>query len=169
MAGLDGKLSGVHRDVAEPSRAGIADRRIDSLRSGRRQRDPQSTRHVLGDSDADSEIFARINVLPMKEAYKSRVPTRRARLQALLPEAFAKGWKRPSLARSTRVTSQISGHDKRHRESQRHHRTQSLEKRQAVEESFHDSPMDRSRRRHGGEKVSPYQRLSPYGRSRSRA
>ena len=33
----------------------------------------------------------------------------------------------------------------------------------------HDSPMDRSRRRHGGEKVSPYQRLSPYGRSRSRA
>ena len=71
-------------------------------------------------------------------------------------------------ARSTRVTSQISGHDKRHRESQRHH-PQSLEKRQAVEESFHDSPMDRSRRRHGGEKVSPYQRLSPYGRSRSRA
>ena len=71
-------------------------------------------------------------------------------------------------ARSTRVTSQISGHDKRHRESQRHH-PQSLEKRQAVEESFHDSPMDRSRRRHGGEKVSPHQRLSPYGRSRSRA
>ena len=32
-----------------------------------------------------------------------------------------------------------------------------------------ESPMDRSRRRHGGEKVSPYQRLSPYGRSRSRA
>ena len=54
-------------------------------------------------------------------------------------------------ARSTRVTSQISGHDKRHRESQRHH-PQSLEKRQAVEESFHDSPMDRSRRRHGGDK-----------------
>ena len=49
------------------------------------------------------------------------------------------------------------------------HHPQSLEKRQAVEESFHDSPMDRSRRRHGGEKVSPYQRLSPYGRSRSRA
>ena len=39
---------------------------------------------------------------------------------------------------------------------------------QALEESFHDSPMDRSRRRHGGEEVPAYQRLSPYGRSRSR-
>ena len=44
---------------------------------------------------------------------------------------------------------------------------QSIEKRQALEESFHDSPMDRSRRRHGGEEVPAYQRLSPYGRSRS--
>ena len=36
-------------------------------------------------------------------------------------------------------------------------------------ESFHGSPMDRSWRRHRAEKVPAYQRLSPYGRSRSRA
>ena len=67
----------------------------------------------------------------------------------------------PELLRKSLATS------KRHRESQRHASAESRLKRQAVEESFHDSPMDRSRRRHGGEKVSPYQRLSPYGRSRS--
>ena len=38
-----------------------------------------------------------------------------------------------------------------------------------LEESFHGSPMDRSWRRHRAEKVPAYQRLSPYGRSRSRA
>ena len=43
------------------------------------------------------------------------------------------------------------------------------EKRQALEESFHGSPMDRSWRRHRAERVPAYQRLSPYGRSRSRA
>ena len=119
----------------------------------------------------------------MKEAYKCKSADKaRKRLQALVSWLERNGYDEAagSLREgmeetltvvklgSTRVTSQISGHDKRHRESQRHH-PQSLEKRQAVEESFHDSPMDRSRRRHGGEKVSPYQRLSPYGRSRSRA
>ena len=119
----------------------------------------------------------------MKEAYKCKSADKaRKRLQALVSWARAKRLRRSSRkpsrrdgrdphgceARSTRVTSQISGHNERHRESQRHH-PQSLEKRQALEESFHDSPMDRSRRRHGGEKVPAYQRLSPYGRSRSRA
>ena len=102
----------------------------------------------------------------MKEAYKCKSADKaRKRLQALVSWLERNGYdeaaRKPSRrdgrdphgceARSTRVTSQISGHDKRHRESQRHH-PQSLEKRQAVEESFHDSPMDRSRRRHGGEK-----------------
>ena len=108
----------------------------------------------------------------MKEAYKCKSADKaRKRLQALVswlePKRLRRSCRKPSRrdgrdphgceARSTRVTSQISGHDKRHRESQRHHPL-SLEKRQAVEESFHDSPMDRSRRRHGGEKVSPYQK-----------
>ena len=119
----------------------------------------------------------------MKEAYKCKSADKaRKRLQALVSWLERNGYDEAAgslregmeetltgcEARSTRVTPQISGHDKRHRESQRHH-PQSLEKRQAVEESFHDSPMDRSRRRHGGEKVPAYQRLSPYGRSRSRA
>ena len=67
MAGLDGELSGVHRDVAEPSRAGIADRRIDSLRSGRRQRDSAKhsstfwgiSRLSKDASSTNSEIYAR--------------------------------------------------------------------------------------------------------------
>ncbi len=71
-------------------------------------------------------------------------------------------------ARSARVASQVSGHDERHRESQRNH-PQSLEKRQAVLEPFHDSPMDRSWRRHGEEEVPANQRPSPYERSLSRA
>ena len=116
----------------------------------------------------------------MKEAYKCKsaaqatsgigVVARAKRLRRSCRKPSRRDGRDPHgcEARSTRVTSQISGHDKRHRESQRHH-PQSVERRQAVEESFHDSPMDRSRRRHGGEKVSPYQRLSPYGRSRSRA
>ena len=48
MAGLDGELSGVHRDVAGPSRARLARRCVDSLRSGRRQRHPQGTRRRFG-------------------------------------------------------------------------------------------------------------------------
>ena len=86
MAGLDGELSGVHRDVAEPSRA-IAGRRIDSLRSGRRQRDPQSTRRRLRGisllskdaSSTNSEIYAE---LPSK----SRVT--RLRLQTMKAGAY---------------------------------------------------------------------------------
>ena len=45
----------------------------------------------------------------------------------------------------------------------------SLDKPESLEESFHGSPMDRSWRRHRAERVPTYQRLSPYGRSRSRA
>ena len=192
------ELSGVHRDVAEPSRAGIADRRIDSLRSGRRQRDPQSTRRRFGGSRGYPKMPApqtpKSTLVPSQVPSRLRAPDNEGSVQmqecrqgaqatsgigvVARAKRLRRSCRKPSRrdgrdphgceARSTRVTSQISGHDKRHRESQRHH-PQSLEKRQAVEESFHDSPMDRSRRRHGGEKVSPYQRLSPYGRSRSRA
>ena len=117
----------------------------------------------------------------MKEAYKSKSADKaRKKLRALVSWLERNGYDEAAgslregdgrdphgcEARSARVTSQISGHDELHRESQRNH-PQSIEKRQALEESFHDSPMDRSRRRHGGEEVPAYQRLSPYGRSRS--
>ena len=119
----------------------------------------------------------------MKEAYKCKSADKaRKRLQALVSWLERNGYDEvagslregmeetltvvklalPELLRKSLATTNA------HRESQRHH-PQSLEKRQALEESFHDSPMDRSRRRHGGEKVPAYQRLSPYGRSRSRA
>ncbi len=82
MAGLDGKLSGVHRDVAEPSRAGIADRRIDFSASGRGKGIRKALVDVLGDlavirdaSSTNSEIYARTFPSPvpcpdLKEAYK---------------------------------------------------------------------------------------------------
>ena len=118
----------------------------------------------------------------MKEAYKSKSADKaRKKLRALVSWLERNGYDeaagslREGMEETLtvvklalpRVTSQISGHDELHRESQRNH-PQSIEKRQALEESFHDSPMDRSRRRHGGEEVPAYQRLSPYGRSRSR-
>ena len=119
-------------------------------------------------------------VQTMKEAYKSKSADKaRKKLRALVSWLPSVKWLRRSCrkpsrrdgrdphcceARSARVTSQISGHDELHRESQRNH-PQSIEKRQALEESFHDSPMDRSRRRHGGEEVPAYHRPSPYGRS----
>ena len=100
MAGLDGELSGVRRDVAEPSRAGIADRRIDSLRSGRRQRGPQALVDVLGDLAVIQrcQLHKLRNLrsyLPksrhayvlqtMKEAYKCKSADKaRKRLQALV-------------------------------------------------------------------------------------
>ena len=114
----------------------------------------------------------------MKDAYKSKSADKARRhwcrvlsemATTKLPEAFVKDGRNPHgpEARSARVTSQGAGHDERHRESQRNH-PQSLEKRQALEEPLYDSPMDRSRRRHGGEEVPAYQRVSQYKRSRSR-
>ena len=163
--GLDGKLSGVHRDVAEPSRAGIADRGIDSLRSGRRQRDPQSTRRRFGGSRGYPKMPApqtpKSSLVPSQVPSRLRAPDNEGSVQmqecrqgaqatsgigvVARAKRLRRSCRKPSRrdgrdphgceARSTRVTSQISGHDKRHRESQRHH-PQSLEKRQAVEESF---------------------------------
>ena len=162
---------------------GLRDRRIDSLRSGRRQRDPQSTRRRFWGSRGYPKMPApqtpKSTLVPSQVPSRLRAPDNEGSVQmqecrqgaqatsgigvVARAKRLRRSCRKPSRrdgrdphgceARSTRVTSQISGHDKRHRESQRHH-PQSLEKRQAVEESFHDSPMDRSRRRHGGEKVS---------------
>ena len=195
MAGLDGELSGVHRDVAElNARAGIADRRIDSLRSGRRQRDPQSTRRiVLGDLAVHPKMPApqtpKSTLVPSQDpvhAYVLQTMKRSVQMQECRQGAQAtsgigvvarakrlrRSCRKPSRrdgrdphgceARSSRVTSQISGHDKRHRNLAT---APSVESRETSSGGrvFHDSPMDRSRRRHGGEKVSPYQRLSHMG------
>ena len=103
---------------------GLRDRRIDSLRSGRRQRDPQNTRRRFGGSRGypkmpapqtpkstlvPSQVPSRLRAPDNEGSVQdARVPTRRASdfrhwcrgssetATTKLPEAFAKGWKRPS-------------------------------------------------------------------------
>ena len=178
------------------SRAGLARRCVDSLRSGRRQRHRKALVDVLG----DLAVIQRCQIHKLRNLRSYLPKSRHAYVLQTMKEAY-----KCKSAQGAQATSGIGvvARAKRHDEAAGSLRegmeetltvvklgcppyfasllprrtplristnhSQSIEKRQALEESFHGSPMDRSWRRHRAERVPAYQRLSPYGRSRSRA